>query len=389
MLSDLFLSNSSDWQQRLQGQHECKNSTGSDLTLDGNEMLNLHPQHDLLIHDIGKDIYAYMTPVIIVIGLVGNIISLKVFTSKVMQRLPSSLYLVALSASDILVLLTYVFIDWLNHGMLRWPGKRRLPLMNVNGACQAFLYASYTFRFISAWLIVIFAVERFVAVCMPLHRKRFVTNGCAKKLIVAVVLCASLLCLYKPILSEVDETQKENACTRNRAFNKENFILDAVYGVMITAVPSFVILALNVPILRRLMNWESGQRGAKIMHREKRIRLEFTVILLAISSCFICLNLPYFIIWCQQFHQSLNPKNPTVADRISGQLYITRTIFYVNYCANFFLYILTGAYYRREIRSMFRYYFRMNQSPTSQLNGVEGPTHSASTSSTKCTCTFL
>ena len=273
--------------------------------------------------------------------------------------------------------------------MLRWPGKRRLPLMNVNGACQAFLYASYTFRFISAWLIVIFAVERFIAVCMPVHRKRFVTNRCAKRLIVAVVLFACLLCLYKPILSEVHETPKEKACTRNRAFNRENFILDAVYGVMITAVPSLVILALNVPILKRLMNWESGQRGAKIMHREKRIRLEFTVILLAISSCFICLNLPYFIIWCQQFHQSLNPQTPTVADRISGQLYITRTIFYINYCANFFLYILTGAYYRREIRSMFRYYFRMNQSPTPHLQGIEGTTHSPSTSSTKCTCTFL
>ena len=49
----------------------------------GNNMIDLHPQHDLRIHDIGKDIYAYMTPVIIVIGLVGNGISLKVFTSKV------------------------------------------------------------------------------------------------------------------------------------------------------------------------------------------------------------------------------------------------------------------------------------------------------------------
>ena len=41
--------------------------------------------------------------------------------------------------------------------LISWP---RLPLKNYNGACQAFMYASYMFRFMSAWFIVIFAVER-------------------------------------------------------------------------------------------------------------------------------------------------------------------------------------------------------------------------------------
>ena len=364
MLRDLFSTNGSEWQNVLETQRECG---GSNVT-SGVDFGAIYA-NDLRVHDVGKDVYAYMTPVIIVIGLVGNTISLRVFTSKVMQRLSSSHYLVALSASDILVLLTYVFIDWLNRGMIRWPGNLRVPLMNARGACQMYLYVSYTLRFISAWLIVIFAAERFVAVCMPRHRRRFGTKRFANKLIVAVVLIAAVLCLYKPILSEVHETSKEKACTRNRKFNQENFVLDAVYGILITAVPSIVILALNIPILKCLVNWQNGHNGAKIMHREKRIRLEVTIILLAISSCFIFLNLPYFIIWCKQFLQSLNPKTPLVADRISGQLYIARTIFYLNYCVNIFLYMLTGAYYRREIKSMFRYI----RKPQSTTQAIEVP----------------
>ena len=74
---------------------------------------------------IGKDVYANMIPVIFIVGILGNAISLKVFTSKVMRRLSSSLYLVALSISDISVLLTYVLFDWLNHGLRRWPGGYR------------------------------------------------------------------------------------------------------------------------------------------------------------------------------------------------------------------------------------------------------------------------
>ena len=66
--------------------------------------------------------YAFLTPFILIIGLIGNSMSLKVFTSRVMRRLSSSTYLMALSVSDMLVLLTYVLLDWLNDGtqVLAW-----------------------------------------------------------------------------------------------------------------------------------------------------------------------------------------------------------------------------------------------------------------------------
>ena len=153
----------------------------------------------------------------------------------------------------------------------------------------------------------------------------------------------------------------ETACTRNPAYGRLNFVLDSIYAVFITAVPFCVISALNIPILRKLIAWNRSRKGSNLVFRENRIRLEFTLILLAVSSCFIGLNLPYFVVWCKQFwrhiHAAYQLSSPTETDRMSGQVSITRTIFYVNYCINFFLYCLTGAYYRREIRSMFRYYF--------------------------------
>ena len=169
----------------------------------------------------------------------------------------------------------------------------------------------------------------------------------------------------------------ETVCTRNPAYGRLNFVLDSVYAVFITAVPFIVISALNMPILRKLIAWNRSKKGSKLVFRENRIRLEFTLILLVVSSCFIGLNMPYFVVWCKQFWRNIYPtynlRSPTATDRMSGQVSITRTIFYVNYCINFFLYCLTGAYYRREIRSMFRYYFNDRRKRRSLMAAERDP----------------
>jgi len=54
----------------------------------------------------------YVTPVIIVIGVVGNALSLAVFSLTYLQRLSSSLYLSMLSVADIVFLLALLVV-WL------------------------------------------------------------------------------------------------------------------------------------------------------------------------------------------------------------------------------------------------------------------------------------
>jgi hypothetical protein len=65
--------------------------------------------------------------------------------------------------------------------------------------------------------------------------------------------------------------------------------------------------------------------------------------------------LPYFIYWCQR---NLLSTSHTTADGIKSvntrdQFYVTLTIYYMNYCINFFLYCLTGTYYRKALKNIF------------------------------------
>ena len=372
LLNNLFGENTSAWRDAVRdGVTDCQSLNKSGFGLGSSD-------HDKMpwLWEVGVDTYAFLTPVILVWGIFGNSMSLRVFTSKFMKRLSSSYYLVALSAAHLVVLLSYVLLDWLNRGLPRWPGGHRVAVVNLNGVCHLFLYLSYTSRLLAVWLVVLFTMERFVVVFIPSHRRRICSQQTAKRLILLLMILVGLLCSYKPLLSGVytadDTLPNVEVCTRNKKFNHLIFVLDTIYVLCITAIPSAIILAMNLPILRRLLRKQADTPGTKLVFRENRLRLELTIILLTISSCFICLNLPYFALWCQQFWKSTQIAPLTYQlDEVTGQLNITRTLSYINYCSNFFLYCMTGAYYRREIKSLFRYYFKRSQSESQDTDNIQ------------------
>ena len=319
--------------------------------------------------DVGRDMYAFLTPFVILIGVVGHGISLVIFTSPALRRLSASLYLAAISLCDIFVLLTYVMLDWFKKGLPRWPGEVDISIVDESGFCETFLFLSYTFRFISVWLIVVFTIERFIAVCRPLHRRLICTKSFSRKIIGAVALTALSVSLYKPLLSGVNRMGTEAICAGDPEHSQLNFILDTIYGLLITAVPFLIIALFNFIILKRLLSRDILQkhgRGSGVVFRGNMLRLEFTFILLAISSCFVCLNIPYFIVWVRQVTVSANPEQHTI--KPSSQLYLTKSIFYFNYCVNFFLYCLTGRQYREQIRWLFLGRRRKSQSSSQRVN---------------------
>ena len=317
-------------------------------------------RQDIQLHNNGMNFFSFFIPVVILIGIVGNSLSLRVFTSKAMRKMSASYYLAALAMSDMLVLMTYVLLDWLNRGLPRWPGGHSVPLVATQGVCQTFLFFGYTFRLVSVWLIVVFTIERYIGVCRPLHRREMCTKTFAKRAIGSLLLLSSVIASYKPIFCEVKVTEHgSKLCTFKPEFDRPNFILDTIYGLIITAIPFIIISILNMLIVRKLLETRRRHRKAKFLADESVVKLEFTFVLLVISTCFIALNLPYFIVWCQRLHHqlmtSLTPgKLDSETDRIRGRLFITRTIFCINYCTNFFLYALTGRHFRMQLRGVLR-----------------------------------
>jgi len=129
----------------------------------------------------------YVTPFIVVIGVVGNALSLAVFSLTYLQRLSSSLYLSMLSVADIVFLMALLVI---------WLERVDVGLFTRDGWCQAVLYASRVSGFLAAWHVVVFTAERYVIVHHPLRKDEFCTKRRARIVVGVVVVVA--LGLYTP-----------------------------------------------------------------------------------------------------------------------------------------------------------------------------------------------
>ena len=137
-----------------------------------------------------------------------------------------------------------------------------------------------------------------------------------------------------------------------------------------TLVPFMIIAVVNIGILRALLKPQS-QDVVLRTSRTHKLRREFTLILLSVSLCFLCFNIPYYIVWVvdsdiYRQHSSqhdmddilTNSDNSTSGSdgglSGNGRLFLTRAVFSANYCTNFLLYCITGSYYRSSVRKLCR-----------------------------------
>ena len=283
-----------------------------------------------------------------------------------MRKLSASVYLAALSTADLMALIFYVLVEWIRKGIPIGSGQVTAPFLESNGVCQIILFMSYSFRFLSAWLVACFTLERYVGVCHPLKRKDVCNLRSSKRIVFFAVITSFVIASFRPWLSEVRYVGPNDvpSCTRRLEHTYLSFVYDCIFGVCITFLPFLIITILNTLIIRKLIIRNKRHRQVKIITEESIIRLEFTIILITISFCFIAFNTPYAIIW---FKHSLQMSSMRMEDSVfvptnQNLLIFTKTIFFMNYCINFFLYSFTGAYFRKELKMLFTYRSKVYQS---------------------------
>lgn len=99
--------------------------------------------------------HLYYTPILVYLGAIGNLLCIYVFQSPKLKKLSTSCYLSALAISDT-VFLVALFTVWLT--------MVGIDVFNKSGSCQVIVYLTAVCSFLSAWFVVAFTVERFVAV---------------------------------------------------------------------------------------------------------------------------------------------------------------------------------------------------------------------------------
>ncbi|KAH8032301.1 hypothetical protein HPB51_024078 [Rhipicephalus microplus] len=320
---------------------------------------------------------AAYTPAVIYLGLVGNVLSLLTFLCTKLRSRTSSLYIGALAMSDSGFLIVLSFA-WLNeHGAnVYW-----------RGFCPINVFFTSVFACWSVWLTVSFTAERFIAVRYPLWKLQGSSPGRRPRLVIggtaflSVALNAPLLVFMRVGDGEISD------CTFHPEYESALYYLNILDTVITFILPFLLITFMNCMIARAVYVFYLRYKeqpgtsdiqmecqnftppahrlnGHTVISKDSAVtatsgggithatQISVTRMLLLVSSVFMLLNLPSYVMRIYVFLLSLGHSD-LGDDGQSSLPYVLQRYFmllyYTNFAINFVLYSASSRMFRATL----------------------------------------
>jgi hypothetical protein len=337
---------------------------------------------------IMTELSIYVTSIIVFTGLIGNLLSLKVFFSTKVPRTSSRTYLIALTISDCIFLAAHFIDDTckqiVDYFELEFPINITDQKLSM---CRGFALVRSTCRAASPWIIVAFTLERFLVVNYPQETNFISKPLLAKRFVYFILIVSFLISLYAPILTGIVlvPTQFKKMSTvskkispslsilmqnspyyQKKFFRKTCDVLEDYrvmylyftffYTLIIIIIPLSIVSIFNALLIMRLYKGDKWTSAKLKLHdqemsykeiRDKKVQIEnlkITWTLVIISLTFILLTLPHLIFYFIISIKLVKSSSVYVIYKISELFYI------FNHSSNFFLYVFTRKSFRRVLK---------------------------------------
>ncbi|KAH3717950.1 hypothetical protein DPMN_060746 [Dreissena polymorpha] len=320
-------------------------------------------------------------PIIVIIGLVGNTLSLLVFCTRSMKCSSCSVFLAALAAADITfiigVLLTYVN-DHLH------------AIFTTDFSCQFLIFITYSASFLSVWFIVGFTCERYIAIRFPLKWAIMCSVGREKIVVLVFTLFACFLynfSFWTTIASAYDDKIQ---CTYRVEYFGFLHVATWIDTCIAMVIPFLIITCVNSLVVRRLLvstkktaalrrsrseNQKAEMQPSLRLSSHRRYKdgqsvgmgrtkvsilystspqLRVTRNLLCVSLTFLCLNLPSYVIRLYSLISAEVTTNHSVSSAIYFVHELAQMLYYATFGCNFFIYTLLGRNFKRSLMLIIR-----------------------------------
>ena len=145
--------------------------------------------HETSIYLYGvKYFNRFFTPIVLIFGVIGNVISLIVLQSSFYASSSTCVGLSALNVADTCVILFRGIYHWLRYGF-----DIHIHILS-DPFCKFLQYAIHVSEQFSGMFLTVTTVERVLAVWFPLHVKDWMTKK--RMVVVCITVSIFLLCLY-------------------------------------------------------------------------------------------------------------------------------------------------------------------------------------------------
>ena len=285
----------------------------------------------------------YVSPVIIVVGTVGNVLSIIVFCQKGLRVKSTSAFLIGLAVVDTLVLFT---------GLLRWWISELLSIdiriFSLVG-CKTHIFLTYAAIHCSAWILVAVTIERFISVFLPMKSRQICTRHRAIVSMVAIIVFLTALNAHF-FWSYTLNTSAQNVTYCEFDIRYEGFAYMTwpwIDAFVASYIPFAVMLVCNVAIISKLINATLMRKSSMNVGRNVSNKMgTLTAMLLTLNLIFLLTTSPIAIFLAFQEHFEVD--TPISKARFELAWYVVLILQHSNSALNFFLYCLSGARFRKE-----------------------------------------
>lgn len=325
--------------------------SSTNMTSSMNNSMGSDPYTDFL-EDISRYLWVVLSPVLFVVGVIGNTLTIVVLKQMKLHKRPPLFLLFVLSLSDILVLSVGLSRYWIKETFS--VDIRAL----TNFGCKFNLFFIYWSMQLSSWILVCIVLERCIKTNFPYRYPRIVTvKRCSVLVVFLMIILAGVdLHYFWTNGLTMDGSEIECNSLTDKYFNFEEFVFTYIDFSVLSVVPFLLMIVMNITIIR-VFRQSRHFRKSTVKNRQtnkklNRFDVKLTRMLLCTSVYFLVATLPisiYFIV--DSYQKNLTDLGSAKMDVVWSTSYIFQ---FTNYTINFFLYNLTNERFRKKFLLVIR-----------------------------------
>ena len=327
----------------------CQSSNVSlEISTTGEICSNYTDTEHEIIEEVAKWIWIIVTPLIFLIGTVGNFfIILIMYRMKFWKKITYS-FLVFLAISDTIVLCIGLSREWIIR-VFDYDFRN-----SSDFGCKFLVFSIYFWMHISSWTLVCITIERFLKTRDPFR------NHClnVSRILKCTYLVVIMLSIGLDIPLIVTNGLEQNCLVCNNT-SEEYFIYEEKYFVFLDLIwlsflPFIVMLIMNIFVGRTIRN--SIRRRQQFIPdehnraRHGRTNTRLTRMLFWTSVYFLITTLPISI---YNIVDTFLSTTSTPSKQTTAGLFLSRAILYPlqfsNYSVNLYIYIKVKPSFRRYL----------------------------------------
>ena len=291
--------------------------------------------------DMSTALWCYVWPLIFVVGVSGNTLILLVLRRGGYGKTSASVYLWLLAAADSFVL-AFGFVD----GYLRHAWHFAITDSSAV-ACRLIWFLQPGLATTAIWILVAFTVERFMGVCFPMRPLQTARQA---YVIAAALMVAALLKNTDTLYTIAPRDDDVHTCMVSPTYTDyEDYVRPWIGFTLTSLLPFVAILFCNISIIRAL---RSRAINALVPPAANHHVAQTTVMCVSVSFVFLACYSPGSVVTLAGGYWRVSSVTFSAVER--DVVTVTACLRYVHHSVNIFLYCLTGAQFRKDLRALCR-----------------------------------